>query len=54
MKTLSSTRYEYVSDGYYVRWQHCEHRNDAGEVCDKDLGCNYPSDFCAEHRPLHE
>jgi hypothetical protein len=50
----SSTHYEYVGDGYHVRWQHCEHRDDVtGEVCDVDLGCNYPSDYCLEHRDLH-
>jgi len=50
MFIMSSTHNELVSEGYYVHIQHCEHRNDAGEVCNEYLGVNYPSEFCAQHR----
>ena len=50
---VSDTHSEYVSDGYSVRVQHCEyHDPQTGQVCNKYLGVNFPSDFCGEHRGL--
>jgi hypothetical protein len=51
MFVMSSTHNEYVGEGYYVHIQHCEHRDASGQVCDKYLGVNYPSEFCMEHQP---
>ena len=51
MKTESSTHMEWCSEDYSVRIQHCEYRNDAGEICDEYLGVNYPSRYCHVHRP---
>lgn len=50
MPDLSSSHNEYVGEGYSVRIQHCEHRDNAGKVCDRYLGVNYPSTLCDEHR----
>ena len=52
MAKESKTYYEYVSDGYSVTIQHCEHIDADGEVCAEYLGVNYPSNFCSKHQIL--
>ena len=50
MFDTSSSHNEYLGEGYYVRIQHCEHRDKDGKVCDEYLGVNYPDVFCSNHR----